>query len=165
MEGSGMTPRSHQALSAAAAGACLTLCACGAGSAPAAAGSPAAGTGATASAAGSPAMTGRFCADANSFMRHVPAAPTTEHTTAAQARENLREVLRSTVAGFAALETEAPARLRKSLKTIVGVYKSDEKTLRASRSLTGMSQATVKGNASESAAFQQVLKYISVSCK
>jgi hypothetical protein len=159
-----MARRSYQALSAAVAGACLTLCACGASPAPSAAGSAAASANAPVK-AGSATLTGHFCGDASSFMRHIPAIPTTKHTSAAQARANLRKVLRSTVKGFTALENEAPAKLHKPLKTIVAVYKSDEKVLRASGNLAEISQSMVKGNASGSVAFQQVIKYITVSCK
>jgi hypothetical protein len=160
-----MARRSHQALSAAVAGACLTLCACGAASAPAAASPASPSAKAALRKAGSATLTRRFCDDASSFMRDIPAPPAIKHTTAAQARANLREVLRSTVAGFTALEAAAPPRLSKSLQAIVAVYKSDEKVLRMSGSLAEISQSMVKGNASGAAAFQQVLTYISVSCK
>jgi hypothetical protein len=158
-----MARRSHQALSAAVAGACLTLCACGTTSAPSAAGSPAASTTGAATATGSASK--HFCADASSFMQHIPAGPTTKHTTAAEARANLRTVLLATVKGFSALETEAPRKLHKPLKTIVGIYKADVKVLKRSGSLAQISQSMVKGNASGSLAFQRVLKYISVDCK
>lgn len=158
-----MARRSHQALVTAVAGACLTLCACGASPAPSAAGSAAA-TAKASGGAGSAALTGHFCGDANSFMHHIPAAPATKHTSTVQAQANLRKVLRSTVKGYTALEDEAPAKLRKPLQTIVAVYKSDEKILRTSGNLAKISQSMVKGNASGSAAFGQVLKYISVHC-
>lgn len=158
-----MARRSHRPLSAAVAGACLTLCACGTTSAPSAAGSPAASTMGAASTAGSAST--HFCADASSFMQHIPAGPTTKHTTAAEARANLRKVLLATVKGFSGLEAQAPKKLHKPLKVIVGVYKADLKVLKNSGSLAEISQSMVKGNASGSLAFQRVLKYISVNCK
>lgn len=158
-----MARRSHQALSAAAAGACLALCACG-GSSPAAAGSPTASTTASDQPA-SALMTGHFCNDASSFMRHIPAKPASRHLTTAEARDNLRKVLHSTVAGFTALEKEGPAKLHKPLHAIVGIYKSDEKKLRAAHTISQMSQAMVKGEAAGSSDFQRVLKYVSANCK
>jgi hypothetical protein len=157
-----MARRSHQALSAVAAGACLALCACGSGSSPAAAGSP------SVTASDQPesaVMTGHFCNDASSFMRHIPAAPKSKHLTAAQARANLRKVLHATVAGFTALDKESPARLHKPLRAIVAVYKSDEKKLRTARTISQMSHAMVKGEAAADPDFQKVLKYVSANCK
>jgi hypothetical protein len=159
-----MARRRHQALFTAVAGACLTLCACGASPAPSAAGSATAGAKAAA-AAESAALTRHFCGNADSFMRRIPAAPATKHTSTAQAQANLRKVLRSTVKGYTTLGDEAPARLRKPLKTIVAVYKSDEKVLRRSGNLAKISQSMVQGNAAGSAAFERVLKYISVHCQ
>jgi hypothetical protein len=152
-----MARRSHYALSAAVAGACLTLSACGAGSAPAAAGSPSVSTQASGPAS-------QFCGDATSFMRHIPAAPSGKHTSPAKARANLHKVLRDTIKGFTSLEAEAPARLHAPLKKIIRIYKSDEKALRSSASMAQISQAMVRGNASGSVAFQKVLKYIGTSC-
>jgi hypothetical protein len=166
-----MARRCHQPLSAAVAGACLTLCACGAAATPSAAGSPTAGANATTGSAGptwsvgSGTLTGHFCSDATSFMRHIPTAPAAKHTSAAQARASLRTALQATVKGFTVLETEAPTTLRKPLKAIVGVYESDEKVLNASGNLTKISQSMVKGNASGSVAFQRVVTYLSVNCK
>ncbi|HEY1617782.1 MAG TPA: hypothetical protein VGG25_09200, partial [Streptosporangiaceae bacterium] len=156
--------RSHYVLSAAAAGACLVLSACGASSAPGASGSPSAG----ATAAGSSGMTtatGHFCDDASSFMRHIPAAPADKHASAVQARANLRTVLKATVKGFAELEAEAPHKLHKPLKRIVAIYRSDEKVIRKDGSLAQISESMVRGNSKGSSAFQKVLKYIAVSCK
>lgn len=158
-----MARLSYQALSAAVAAACLTLCACGASTAPAGAGSPSASS--TTAATESATATGHFCNDASSFMRHIPAGPTTKHTTAAQARDNLRTVLRATVTGFTALKAEGPRKLHKPLRAIIAIYTADEKILKMSSNLAHISEAMVKGNESGSVAFQQVLKYISVSCK
>lgn len=163
MEGPRMARRSQHILSAAAAGACLTLCACGASSAPSAADSPSASS--SAGASGTATLTGHFCTDASSFMRHIPSAPTGNRTSAAAARANLRQVLHDTVKGFANLETEAPRKLHKPLHEIVGVYKSDEKVVRRSGSLAQISQSMVRGNARGSSAFQKLLKYIAVNCK
>jgi hypothetical protein len=160
-----MARRSHHVLSAAAAGACLTLSACGAASAPSAAGSAPASSPATAETTGPATLTGHFCGDASSFMQHIPAGPTTKNASPAKARANLRTVLRSTVSGFTGLRAEAPRDLRKPLKKIVNIYKSDEKVLKASGSLTRISESVVKGNASGAMAFQRLLKYMSVKCK
>ena len=107
----------------------------------------------------------RFCDNANSFMRQIPAAPPTKHLSTALARGNLRKVLQSTVEGFTRLEAVAPSSLRQPLAAIVAVYKSDEKAVTAPGSLAQISESTVKGNASGSAAFRQVLRYISARCK
>ena len=154
-----MARRSRYALSAAVAGACLTLCACGAGSAPAAAGDPSASTNAAGGASGN------FCGDATSFMRHIPSAPSAKHVSQAKARAGLRKVLHQTVKGFNSLEAEAPAKLHAPLKKIIHVYKSDEAAVKNGQSMAHISQAMVKGNASGSIAFQKVLKYIGTSCK
>jgi hypothetical protein len=166
MGGSGMARRCQQALSAAVAGACLTLSACGAAAAPLAGPATASASATTGSARSTSArLTGHFCRDATTFMRHIPATAATKHTSAAQARANLRTALRATVKGFTALKAEAPAKLHKPLKTIVGVYKSDEKVLNASGNTTQVNESMVKGNASGSRAFQRVVRYISVNCK
>jgi hypothetical protein len=154
-----MARRSRYALSAAVAGACLTLCACGAGSAPAAAGSPSA-TMNTATGG----STAQFCDDATSFMRHIPSAPSGKHVSQAAARANLRKVLQQTITGFTGLNAEASAKLHAPLKKIIHVYKSDEKALKANKSLAAISQAMVRGNASGSIAFQKLLKYIGKQC-
>jgi hypothetical protein len=153
-----MARRRQQVLSAAVAGACLTLCACGAGSRPSAAGAAAAKS-------RSAELTARFCASAGSFMRQIPAAPATGQLTAALARDNLTKVLQSTVEGFTRLEAEAPSRLRGPLTIIVSGYQADEQAVRGSGSLAQISQSMVRGNTASSAAFQQVLTYISASCK
>lgn len=155
-----MARRSRYALSAAVAGACLTLCACGASSAPGAAGSPSASMNAASGAA-----SGNFCGDATSFMRHIPSAPAAKHVSQAKARAGLRKVLRQTVKGFASLNAEAPAKLHAPLKKIIHVYKSDETAVKNGKSMADISEAMVKGNASGSIAFQKVLKYIGTSCK
>jgi len=98
-------------------------------------------------------------------MREIPAAPVTKHMSTGLARDNLRKVLQSTVEGFTRLEAEAPPSLRKPLAAIVGVYKSEEKAVRASGNLAQISESMVKGNDSDAAAFQQVLRYISANCK
>jgi hypothetical protein len=153
-----MARRRQQVLSAAVAGACLTLCACGAGSRPSAAG-PAAAKSRSAE------LRARFCASAASFMRQIPAAPATGQLSAALARDNLTKVVQSTVAEFTRLEAEAPSRLRGPLATIVSGYQADERAVQESGSLAQISESIVKGNTASSAAFQQVLSYISASCK
>jgi hypothetical protein len=145
--------RQH-ALPAAAAAACLALCACGSAPAPAAHG-PGAAAGAR-----SFALTGSFCDDVSLVMRHIPDAPSTAHTTLAQARSNLGAVLRSSVQGFTALQAEAPARLRAPLRAIVGVYRADERIVRASGSVGQMSQSMVTRNLAASGAFRQLLLYM-----
>jgi hypothetical protein len=155
-----MARRSRYALTAAVAGACLTLCACGAGSAPAAGGSPSA----TMNAAGG-ASSAKFCSDATTFMRHIPSAPSGKHVSQATARANLHRVLQQTIKGFTGLEAEAPAKLHAPLKKIIHIYKADEKAVRNGKSLADISQAMVRGNASGSIAFQKVLKYIGHDCQ
>jgi hypothetical protein len=152
---------SHQVIAAAAAGAgLLLLCGCGSAAAPAAAGST------SAAASSSPArVASRFCADASTFMRNIPAEPKVKHLTPTQARANMTTVLISTVQGFTALEKEAPAQLRKSLRKIIAVYHADEKVLRTTGDMSKVSQSMVQGDGSGSAAFQRVVKYISGTCK
>jgi hypothetical protein len=155
-----MARPSPQVTAAAAAGAgLLLLCGCGSAAAPAARGS-------TSAAASGPArLASRFCADASNFMRNIPAEPKVKRLTPTQARANMTAVLVSTVHGFTALEKEAPAQLRKPLRKIIAVYKADEKVLRTSGDMTKVSESMVQGDGSGSMAFQQVLKYISGTCK
>lgn len=153
-----MARPSPQVTAAAAAGAgLLLLCGCGSTAAPVAAGS--------ATASGPARLASRFCADASNFMRNIPAEPKVKRLTPTQARANMTAVLVSTVHGFTALETEAPAQLRKPLRKIIAVYKADEKILRTSGDMTKVSESMVQGDGSGSMAFQQVLKYISTTCK
>jgi hypothetical protein len=150
-----MARPSLQAPAAAAAGAGLLLLGgCGTTAAPTAPGPPSAA-----------ALTMRFCSDAGNFMRHIPAEPKARHLTAAQARANMSRVLVSTVQGFTALEQESPARLRKPLKKIIAVYRADERVLRTTGDMAKISQSMVQGDGSGSAAFQQLLKFISVNCR
>jgi hypothetical protein len=152
-----MARRSHQALAAAAAGACLALCACGAGAAPAASGSS------PASPAGM-AAGGGFCANATNFMKNIPARPTSTKLTAAQARANLATVLTATLKGYSGLEKEAPAKLRKPLRKIIGIYKGDEKILRTTGDMAAVSEAMVQSDGEGARSFEQVLRYLSASC-
>lgn len=155
-----------RALAAAAAGTCLTLCACGTSSAPAgSSGSGAPGAGGSPSAStGTAVLTGHFCSDSSTFMRQIPAGPSSRHTSMAQARSSLTMILRSTVHGFTELKTEAPHSLHRPLRKIIAVYRADERIVRHSRSLMQISQAMVKENLSASSSFERVLRYISVSC-
>lgn len=153
-----MARPSHPAMAAAAAGAgLLMLCGCGSAAAPAA--------GPTSAAAGPARLASRFCADASTFMRHIPAEPKAKHLTPTQARANMSAVLVSTVSGFTALEKEAPAQLRKPLRTIISVYRTDQKVLRRTGDMSKISESMVQGDGSGSAAFLKVLKYISGSCR
>jgi hypothetical protein len=154
-----MARPSHQVAAATAAGAgLLLLCGCGSSAAPAAAGSSA-----TASA---PArLASAFCGDASGFMRNIPEVPKAKRLTPTQAEANLNTVLISTVQGFTRLEKEAPARLRKPLRKIISVYQADERTLSKTGDMARVSQSMVQGDGAGSAAFQQVLEYISASCR
>jgi hypothetical protein len=154
-----MTRPSHQVTAAAAAGAgLLLLFGCGTAAAPAA--------GSSSAAASSPArLASRFCADASTFMRNIPAEPKARRLTPAQARANMSTVLVSTVKGFTALEKEAPAQLRKPLRKIIAVYREDEKVLRTTGDMSRISESMVQGDGSGSVAFQQIVTYISTTCK
>jgi hypothetical protein len=156
-----MARPSHQAAAAAAAGAgLLLLCGCGSSAAPAAAGSSTPATGS------SPArLASSFCGDASNFMRNIPEEPKSKRLTPTQAEANMDAVLVSTVQGFARLEREAPAKLRKPLRKIIAVYKADEKLLKKTGDMARVSQSMVQSDGAGSASFQQVLKYISVTCR
>jgi hypothetical protein len=156
-EESAMTRPSHQVTAAAAAGAgLLLLCGCGSAAAPAAG---------SASASSPARLTSRFCADASTFMRNIPAEPKAKRLTPTQARANMNTVLVSTVKGFTVLEKEAPAQLRKPLRKIIAVYRGDEKVLRTTGDMSKISESMVQGDGSGSVAFQQVVKYIATTCK
>jgi hypothetical protein len=151
-----MARPSHQILAAAAAGASLLLLGgCGSAAAPAA--GPAS--------SGPARLDSRFCADASNFMRNIPAEPKVKRLTPTQARANMAAVLVSTVRGFAGLEKEAPAQLRKPLRKIIAVYQADEKVLRTSGDMTEVSESMVQGDGSGSVAFQQLIKYIGGTCQ
>jgi hypothetical protein len=152
-----MARPSLQALAPAAAGVSLLLLSgCGTAAAPDAPGSPS---------AAAAALTTRFCSQASNFMRNIPAEPNARHLTAVQARANMSAVLVSTVQGFTGLEKAAPARLGKPLRQIVAVYRADERMLRTTGDMAKVSQSMVQGDGSGSAAFQQVLTYISGHCR
>jgi hypothetical protein len=163
-----MIRRGQQALSAAAAGACLALCACGSGSAPAADGSsgyPASGAGTpTASAGAAIRGTSHFCRKASSFMGKIPPPPT-GHVTVASARANLSTVLQTTVRGFTELRAESPHSLHRPLKKIIAVYRADEKAVRSASSISQLSAAMVKHNEAIAADFGHLLKYIAATCR
>lgn len=160
-----MIRRGQQALSAAAVGACLALCACGSSSAPAASGSSGSpGAGSPTAGAGSIRSTSKFCRKASSFMGKIPPAPS-GHVSLAQARSNMTSVLRSTVNGFTELRADAPHSLRKPLKKIIAVYRADEKSVRSAGSISQLSAAMVKHNVQAASAFEHVLKYIASTCR
>lgn len=162
-----MIRRGQQALSAAAVGACLALCACGSSSAPAASGSSGSaspGAGSSAAGAGTVRSTSKFCRKASSFMGKIPAAPS-GHVSLAQARSNMTSVLRATVNGFTELRADAPHALRKPLKKIIAVYRADEKSVRSAASISQLSAAMVKHNRSAASDFEHVLKYIATTCR
>lgn len=162
-----MIRRGQQALSAAAVGACLALCACGSSSAPAASGSSGSaspGAGSSAAGTGTVRSTSKFCRKASSFMGKIPAAPS-GHVSLAQARSNMTSVLRATVNGFTELRADAPHALRKPLKKIIAVYRADEKSVRSAASISQLSAAMVKHNRSAASDFEHVLKYIATTCR
>ena len=155
-----MARPSYQVTAAAAAGAgLLLLLGCGSAAAPGAARS------ASAPASGPAKLASRFCADANDFMRNIPEEPKAKHLTPTQAQANMNAVLVSTVKGFAALEKESPARLRKPLRNIIAVYKADEKILGTTHDMSKVSESMIQGDGAGSAAFQDVLEYVSANCQ
>ena len=136
-----MTRPSHQVTAAAAAGRDSCCCA-GAGPRPRR-------RGPSSAAASSPArLASRFCADASTFMRNIPAEPKAKRLTPTQARANMSTVLVSTVKGFTALEKEAPAQLRKPLRKIIAVYRGDERVLRTTGDMSKISESMVQGDGS-----------------
>jgi hypothetical protein len=157
-----MIPQSRRALLVAAAGACLGLSACGAGSVTAAS-EPAA---VPAIVVGPMKLTGHFCRDANAIMHGQPSSPAGQKPTLAVARTALEKILRSTAAGYTALEPEAPSRLRGPIKTIIGVYTADEQRIASYGSITQMGASIVKANTTGAggAAFHQVLTYMTKTC-
>jgi predicted Zn-dependent protease len=74
-------------------------------------------------------------------------------------------VLRSSVQGFTALQAEAPARLRAPLRSIVAVYRADERIVRTSGSVGQMSQSMATRNLAASGAFRRLLLYMSAKCR
>lgn len=155
-----MARPSYQVTAAAAAGAgLLLLSGCGSASTPGAAG-PASAT------ASSPAqLASRFCTDASDFMRNIPEDPTSKRLTPTQAQADMNAVLVATVKGFATLEKQSPARLRQPLRKIIAVYQTDEKVLRKTGDMAKVSESMIQGGGSGSAAFQDVLEYISDNCQ
>jgi hypothetical protein len=134
---------------------------CGGGSSAA----PAAGSSTPATGSGPARLASSFCGDASNFMRNIPEEPKSKRLTPTQAEANMDAVLVSTVQGFARLEREAPAKLRKPLRKIIAVYKADEKLLKKTGDMARVSQSMVQSDGAGSASFQQVLKYISVTCR
>jgi len=155
-----MTSHSRRALLA--AGACLGLSACGAGSVTAVS-EPAAIPAIT---VGPMKLTGHFCHDANAIMREQPSNPAGQKATLAEARADLGMILRSAAAGYTALEPEAPSRLREPIKTIVRVYTADEHHLASYGSITQMGASIVRANTTGAgrAAFRQVLADMAKNC-
>jgi hypothetical protein len=153
-----MARPSHRVLAAAAAGGTLLLLGgCGSSAAPAA--------GPAASSSSPARLDSRFCTDATTFMRNIPAEPKVKRLTPTQARANMAAVLVSTVKGFTRLEKEAPAKLHKPLRKIIAVYRADEKVLRTTGDMTKVSESMVQGDGSGSVAFQQVVAYVAGTCK
>ena len=150
-------PRAQVTATIAGAG-LLLLCGCGSSAAPGPAG--------PAAAAGRPTrLADRFCAGASTFMRGIPAGPKTKHLTPAQARAQVSVILVSTVQGYTSLENEAPAQLRVPLQKIIRVYQADEELLSQTGDMARVSQSMVQNEGAGSAAFQQVLTYLSARCR
>jgi hypothetical protein len=158
-----MIPQSRRALLVAVAGACLALSACGGGHVTAAS-DPVAGP---ATAAGPMKLTGHFCRDVNAIMRQQPSNPAGQKTTLAAARTQMEKMLRWAVAGYAALESEAPSKLRGPMRTMVGVYTADERRIAGYGSITQMGASVVKANTTGAggAAFRQVATYMMKNCR
>lgn len=156
-----MIRQSHRILLVAAAGACLALSACGGGSA--AAKAPAA----SATITDPPAkLTGHFCPDANTVMREESTNPAGQKATLAVARIEMGRILKSATTGFAALEGEAPGKLRGPIETIIAIYASDERRITTYGSIKEMGSSIVRANTTGQggAAFRTVLTYISKDC-
>lgn len=155
-----MIRQSHRVLFIAVTGACLTLSACGGGSA---ARKPAAAPAFTIAPV---QVTGHFCADANTVMRQQPPDAAGRKATLAVARTEMARVLKATTAGFTALAPEAPASLQGPIKTIIGIYASDEQRIGGFGSISAMGSSIVRANTTGSggAAFHRVLTYISRHC-
>lgn len=156
-----MIPQSRRALLV-AAGACLGLSACGAGSVTAVS-EPAAIPAITVAPV---KLTGHFCRDANAIMREQPSNPSGQKPTLAVARTEMGKILRSTAAGYTALEPEAPSRLRGPIRTIIGVYTADVQRIASYGSITQMGTSIIKANTTGAggAAFRQVLTYMTKNC-
>jgi hypothetical protein len=158
-----MIPQIRRALLVAAAGACLGLSACGGGSVTPAS-KPAAGP----SIAVRPMkLTGHFCHDVKAIMGQQPSDPAGQKATLDGARTQMEKMLRRAVAGYTALEPEAPSRLQGPMKTMVGVYTADERHLASYGSVTQLGAAIVKANTTGAggAAFRKVATYMMGNCR
>jgi|GEM_PF-1575767 hypothetical protein len=165
MKHSAMVHGSRPALLAATAGICLALTACGGGSAASSA-KPAATTAAPAIKVKTVKMTGHFCLDLTATMRNIPTpGSATKEVTLAAAQQELTGVARTGVSGFSALQAEAPKKLVPALRTIVAIYRADEKVIADARSTTAISRSLVSTDAPGQTAFQEVLSYMSLHCK
>jgi hypothetical protein len=152
---------SQRAVLVAAAGACLTLSACG--------GSPA-----TPSAASSAGAAGHqtnpvshFCTELTAAMNDAPTLPPSGKISAAAARRDLARILRARVSGLKALEASSPPSLRASVTKIARVYKAEEQLTMQPGSIKKISEALVSaaGTGASGAAFRHVLAYVSANCR
>jgi hypothetical protein len=151
----GLSRRSRCALLIGVAGACLTLCACGGG-----------GTTASSGAKTAAADSAHFCSSVISVMR-IGSNRSWQSNSASTARAQLKEVLTQEAKGFTALEPEAPAQLRGVVRTIVDVYRSDERVVATSSSMGQVNRALVKANddGRGGAATRELLSYVTMHCR
>jgi hypothetical protein len=166
-----MAHRSNWTLLAAAC-ASLALSACGGSSSGGTANAASTANAATrpvpaaTGAASSVQPTGNFCADVETVMRDVPSSPVGQRQSLAMAQAELGKVLRSSAAGYAAIEPEAPVSLRSLIHIIVGVYQADARRAATSGSIADIGQSIVKADSTGSGgmAFRRVLSYVSKHC-
>jgi hypothetical protein len=158
-----MVPWSHRAVLVVAAGACLTLSACGGSpTTPSSAGSPGQ---APPGAAGHPVS--HFCTELTSAMNDAPAAPPSGKVSAAAARRDLAKILRARVSGLRALEASAPPGLRAAVAKVADVYKAEEKVVTQPGSIASISKSLVQaaGSGSGGPAFRSLLAYVTKNCR
>ena len=150
---------SHRAVLVAAAGACLTLSACG--------GSPA--TPSAASSAGTASQQAKpvshFCTELTAAMNNAPATSSGKMSAAA-ARRDLARILRARVSSLRALEASSPPSLRASVMKVARVYKAEEKLITQPGSIAKISTALVKaaGTGAGGVAFRHLLAYTTANC-
>ena len=159
---------SHRVALITVAGACLALSACGGSSTTAASAPAASSTSAPASSTVLLPARAHFCKDLNTMLNNVPSTSASKKLGAAAARKDLDRILYTGEIGYSDLEAEAPAQIRESIRTIIGVYQSDAKMAEGSGSVVEISKSLVRvhnGTGSDGAAFRKVLTYIRAGCK
>ncbi len=106
----------------------------------------------------------KFCNDVATAMAGLSGKNPSESMTLKQARKTLDDLLNNGIRSFTKLESQAPADLRGSIKTIVADFQSYEADTAKAKTVKDLLNSTVTASPIQKTAYQQLLAYTGTSC-